>query len=158
MPLEPGKSKEAFSHNVSEMVKAGHPEKQAVAAAYHEAGESNDVSPDEPEYREAVPGLTLAEIQARNNSFWEPGKETSQETTAAETAPEPPPAQDESSEEEEERSEEERIGDEHIGFKKLEGEIAKKGNVSNAAAVAASIGREKLGAAEMAKRAAAGRK
>lgn len=36
MPLEPGKSREAFSHNVAEMVKAGHPQKQAVAAAYRE--------------------------------------------------------------------------------------------------------------------------
>lgn len=39
MPLEKGKSKAAFSHNVHEMVKAGHPVKQAVAASYREAGE-----------------------------------------------------------------------------------------------------------------------
>ena len=39
MPLEPGKSRAVFSHNVSEMVKSGHPQSQAVAAAYREAGE-----------------------------------------------------------------------------------------------------------------------
>lgn len=36
MPLEKGKSREAFEHNVREMVKAGHPQKQALAAAYRE--------------------------------------------------------------------------------------------------------------------------
>lgn len=34
MPLKKSKSKAAFSSNVSEMIKAGHPQKQAVAAAY----------------------------------------------------------------------------------------------------------------------------
>lgn len=34
MPLIKSASKEAFSENVSEMVKAGHPQKQALAAAY----------------------------------------------------------------------------------------------------------------------------
>ena len=34
MPLESGKSKEAFSHNVAVEVKAGKPQKQAVAIAY----------------------------------------------------------------------------------------------------------------------------
>jgi 8-oxo-dGTP pyrophosphatase MutT (NUDIX family) len=37
MPLESGSSKEAISHNIHEMVKAGHPQKQAVAAALHKA-------------------------------------------------------------------------------------------------------------------------
>ena len=36
MPLHPGKSREIFSRNVSEMVHAGHPLKQALAAAYNE--------------------------------------------------------------------------------------------------------------------------
>jgi hypothetical protein len=34
MPLKKSASKKAFSSNVREMVKAGHPQKQAVAAAY----------------------------------------------------------------------------------------------------------------------------
>lgn len=34
MPLIKSKSKKAFKSNIREMVKAGHPVKQAVAAAY----------------------------------------------------------------------------------------------------------------------------
>jgi hypothetical protein len=34
MPLEKGKSKKAFSHNVKAEMKAGKPQKQAVAIAY----------------------------------------------------------------------------------------------------------------------------
>lgn len=36
MPLEKGKSKKAFQHNVRAEVKAGKPVKQAVAIAYSE--------------------------------------------------------------------------------------------------------------------------
>lgn len=43
-------------------------------------------------------------------------------------------------------------------FKALTKSIAAEGNVSNPAAVAASIGRKKYGAAKMAKMSAAGRK
>jgi hypothetical protein len=39
MPLKAGKSKAVFSHNVSEMVKAGHPLAQALAASYAKKGE-----------------------------------------------------------------------------------------------------------------------
>ena len=42
MPLEKGKSRETFSRNVKEMVEAGHPQKQAVAAAYRERAASDD--------------------------------------------------------------------------------------------------------------------
>ncbi|KMV23349.1 hypothetical protein [Mycobacterium heckeshornense] len=45
----------------------------------------------------------------------------------------------------------------HVGFKKLEAELTAKGNVTNPAAVAAAIGREKYGATGMAALAAAGR-
>ena len=39
MPLKKGKSKEAISANIGELVKAGHPKDQAVAIAYSVAGE-----------------------------------------------------------------------------------------------------------------------
>lgn len=38
MPLEQGSSKETISSNISELVKSGHPQKQAVAIAMREAG------------------------------------------------------------------------------------------------------------------------
>lgn len=37
-PLAEGKSKDTISHNIAEMVRAGHPQAQAVAAALHVAG------------------------------------------------------------------------------------------------------------------------
>ncbi len=39
MPLQPGKSKQAFSHNIKAEMKAGKPQKQAVAIAYSEKDE-----------------------------------------------------------------------------------------------------------------------
>lgn len=40
MPLTKGKSKETISHNIAEMVHAGHPQNQAIAAAMRTARES----------------------------------------------------------------------------------------------------------------------
>lgn len=40
MPLEHGDNPETIAHNVKEMVKSGHPQRQAVAAALHEAKDS----------------------------------------------------------------------------------------------------------------------
>ena len=43
MPLKAGHSKTVISSNIREMVKAGHPQKQAIAAAYHKAGMGRDI-------------------------------------------------------------------------------------------------------------------
>lgn len=46
MPLETGKSKEAFSHNVEVEMNAGKPQKQAVAIAYSQQRKASDVDID----------------------------------------------------------------------------------------------------------------
>jgi len=40
MPLQPGKSKQAFSSNVAELMNSGRPQKQALAIAYSEQRKS----------------------------------------------------------------------------------------------------------------------
>lgn len=45
MPLKKGKSKAVISKNIGEMVKAGHPQDQAVAAAYNVARRSGPKLP-----------------------------------------------------------------------------------------------------------------
>lgn len=47
MPLEQGSSAEVISRNIAEMVKAGHSQAQAVAAAYAEAKKAKDEAPAE---------------------------------------------------------------------------------------------------------------
>lgn len=39
MPLRPGSSEKVISYNIAEMIKAGHPQKQAVAAAMRKAND-----------------------------------------------------------------------------------------------------------------------
>lgn len=67
MPLEKGSSREAFAKNVKTEVAAGKPQKQAVAIAYREAGE------DEELYSKPVsPGLSAKDVQDANARFWNP--------------------------------------------------------------------------------------
>jgi hypothetical protein len=40
MPLTKGKSKKVISENISEMMHAGHPQRQAIAAALNQARKS----------------------------------------------------------------------------------------------------------------------
>jgi hypothetical protein len=40
MPLKKGKSQEIISSNISEMIKAGHPRTQAIAASMDKAGKA----------------------------------------------------------------------------------------------------------------------
>jgi len=40
VPLSKGRSQKAISGNISEMIKAGHPKDQAIAAALDKAGKS----------------------------------------------------------------------------------------------------------------------
>lgn len=40
MPLKSGKSKKVIGTNIAEMIKAGHPKKQAIAASMRKAGKS----------------------------------------------------------------------------------------------------------------------
>lgn len=48
MPLMSGKSDEAKSANIAHLIKKGYPQKQAVAIAYSEAGESKKKSEKKP--------------------------------------------------------------------------------------------------------------
>jgi 8-oxo-dGTP pyrophosphatase MutT (NUDIX family) len=52
MPLESGSSKQVISHNIAEMIKAGHSKAQAVAAAYSEARKSTGIDKDESHERD----------------------------------------------------------------------------------------------------------
>src|SRR5262249_1550012 len=49
MPLKSGSSQEVISSNISEMVHAGHPQEQAVAAALRNAREGDTEMEDKPE-------------------------------------------------------------------------------------------------------------
>lgn len=56
MPLKKGKSKETISKNISEMVKAGYPQRQAVAASLDTARKSGAKIPDHKGFKKAVKG------------------------------------------------------------------------------------------------------
>ena len=48
MPLEKGSGREVVSRNISEMVKSGHPQKQAVAASLRQARDAQTTMATQP--------------------------------------------------------------------------------------------------------------
>jgi len=51
MPLTPGRSRAVISSNIREMVAAGHPQRQAVAAALHNADKGERMGDIKPSHR-----------------------------------------------------------------------------------------------------------
>lgn len=69
MPLEPGKSQAAFSHNVKAEMQAGKPQKQAVAIAYSEKERTDDGMGD---YSQVGPrDLTPGKLNEQNRQYYE---------------------------------------------------------------------------------------
>ena len=56
MPLAKGKSKQVISKNISEMIKHGYPQKQAVAASLSQARKSGAKIPAKPARKSAGRG------------------------------------------------------------------------------------------------------
>jgi hypothetical protein len=71
MPLESGSSRETVSHNISELVNSGHPQKQAVAIALKEAGKSyqdnTDNEADMPGDPKALAALDAAVTELKTS-------------------------------------------------------------------------------------------
>lgn len=61
MPLKEGSSEKTMSENISEMVKAGHPQKQAIAAAYREAGKDSEKVAAKDSWKKICDALDMEE-------------------------------------------------------------------------------------------------
>lgn len=82
MPLEAGKSREAFEHNVKTEIEAGKPQKQAVAIAYEEQRRSDDTAaepvtpgPVSTDPASLIPGAPAPILKAAGVMFVAPGGE-----------------------------------------------------------------------------------
>jgi hypothetical protein len=76
MPLEPGKSKAAFGHNVATEEKAGKPQKQAVAIAYSEKERTGDSFT-----QVGRPGMKLSDVNKLNQITYREPATKSQDAT-----------------------------------------------------------------------------
>jgi glycosyltransferase A (GT-A) superfamily protein (DUF2064 family) len=74
MPLEPGKSKAAISHNIKREVEAGKPQKQAVAIALHKAGIARNDDCAVSGYMDACTRGDSEEMHRQTAKFWKYGK------------------------------------------------------------------------------------
>lgn len=92
MPLKSGSSQETISKNIATEREAGKPEKQAVAIALENARRTGDdegaMLGGELEAKEVVPGLTLQQLQANADAFW--NQQNGGATVPAPMAGEPP--------------------------------------------------------------------
>ena len=67
MPLLPGKNQKTISHNIREMVRAGHDQKQAVAAALNTARKAAEGGPVGPDHHKVFHGPLKAPIPGRTD-------------------------------------------------------------------------------------------
>lgn len=74
MPLAEGSSREVISANIAELIRAGHPQKQAAAIAYKEAGETKDDAVEDAQGSGAgfLNGLALIFGFLKQNGWGEP--------------------------------------------------------------------------------------
>jgi len=70
MPLQSGKSKEAFEHNIKAEIAAGKPQKQAVAIAYSEKRHT-DIQPT-TQYKQPLQSYGLSSLKNNNGAVTSP--------------------------------------------------------------------------------------
>ena len=72
MPLSKGKSQKTISHNIAEMVEAGHPQDQAVAAALNTARKTRDLGGISTETTTTSPGSMSSNLKLHSGPIHSP--------------------------------------------------------------------------------------
>lgn len=171
MPLKQGYSRKTIGQNIREMIRSGHPQKQAEAAALSEARESRQahdrrgqLSRDLAFAKDA--GLPLHAALARTRDRRFTGDRRSRfcdaMTKALDAGADAPRAilcaiSGVSGAKIPELGAGAPTGDEHEGFEKLEHSFAHRKGITDPAGLAASIGRKKYGEKGMERKSEAGR-